>query len=498
MIAGNTDPDRVDMNPASPTSSGLMGRPLWFMLRDWLLSQIEKGSLAEGDRLPSLRELAIQFGISVNTARRAVEDLVDSGHVTARLRSGCFVSYRAAKVAVDEFAGVDVRVNHKVVAMMARAGQGDVMALASAVLGSAYTPTELLSRCVVAVSRNETAGAGFIPPPGDLELRRRIAGLMIRRGVACTAEDVLVTAGDTVAMELALHALGGAGDLVIVENPTYFGILQAIEHVGMRALPIRAGTAGIDLDALASALRGSRPAAIFLNPTLHNPCGFVMPETARRRLVDLAAAAGIGIIEDDVFHDLLPEDSRIPTIKAFSPGEVLYCSSFTKTLAPGYRVGWCLPGRHRAAILAQMHSRNLSVSSLSQVVLAEFLRRGYLQEHLGRLRGRIARSAERFSRLVAEHFPAGTLYIPPPGGFIHWLELPHAVDMEIFHREASALGITTAHGDIFSPVACRGLRICLGRPIDPETLRTLTTLGALARHLADGGRNSRLPHAENL
>lgn len=462
---------------------------LWYKPRNWLLRQIENGTLAEGERLPSLRELAVLFDISINTARRALADLVDSAHIVALPRSGCFVSHRVAKVAVDEFAGVDVRVDHKVVAMMARAAQGDFNALASAVLGSAYAPTTLLGRCVAAVSRNETAGTGFIPPPGDVELRRRIAGLMIRRGVICTAEDVLVTAGDTVAMELALQALGSVGDLVIVEDPTYFGILQAIEHVGMRALPIRTGTAGIDLNALASALQRSRPAAIFLNPTLHNPCGFVMPETARRCLVDLAAAAGTCIIEDDVFHDLLPDESRILPIKALAPGEVIYCSSFTKTLAPGYRVGWCLPGRHRRAILAQMHSRNLSISSLPQVVLAEFLRRGYLQEHLNRLRGRMARSTASFARLVVEHFPAGTCYRPPPGGFIHWLELPSAVDMEIFHREAFSLGIATAHGDIFSPVACRGIRICLGRPIDSETVRALTALGAVARRLAEGSRS---------
>lgn len=486
MIAASPDTDPADMKPASRMRSGSAGTPLWAVPRDWLLRQIEKGTFAEGERLPSVRELAALLGISINTARRAIADLVDSAHITALPRSGYFVSHRAAKIVADEFAGVDVRVDHKVVAMMARAGQGGYMAFASAVLGSGYAPTKLLSRCVAAVSRTETAGAGFIPPPGDLELRRRIAGLMIRRGVACTAEDVLVTAGDTVAMELALQALGGAGDLVVVEDPTYFGILQAIEHVGMRALPIQTGAEGIDLDALAAALQRCRPAAIFLNPTLHNPCGFVMPEAARRRLVKLAATAGTGIIEDDIFHDLLPDGRRVLPIKALAPEEVLYCSSFTKTVAPGYRVGWCLPGRHRPAVLAQMHSRNLSVSSLPQAVLAEFLRRGYLPEHLSQLRGNITRSAQSFARLIVEHFPPGTLYRPPPGGFIHWVELPGVVDMEVFHREALALGIATAHGDIFSPVACRGLRFCLGRPVTPETLGALTALGALARRLAAG------------
>lgn len=484
--------------PSRPisVSGGRPGAPverLWFKPRDWLLRQIDKGTLGQGERLPSLRDLSLLFGISLNTARRALDDLVDSARVIALPRSGYFVAEGVPAVSPLALEGVDVRVDHKVVAMMERARRGDLLPLASAVLSTALVPTELLGRSVLAVARAQGDGAGFIPPPGDLELRRRIAGLMVRRGVDCTAEDVLVTAGDTVAMELALLSMDRAGDRVIVEDPTYFGILQAIEHVGMRAVPIRVGKDGIDLDQLAQILRKSQHAAIFLNPTLHNPCGFVMSEAARRRLVDLSAAAGVGIIEDDVFHDLVPEDRQVAPIKALAPGEVLYCSSFTKTLAPGYRVGWCLPGRRYAAMLAQMHGRNLSVSSLPQAVLAEFLRRGYYPEHIARLRASFARSATGLARFVSKHFPAGTRYEPPVGGFIHWLELPGRIDMDTFHCDAEALGIATARGDMFSPgeAGSQGLRLCLSGPLEPEITRALIALGGLAGRL---GARAVVPH----
>jgi DNA-binding transcriptional MocR family regulator len=479
--------DRTATTSVSKQKPSNQAERLWLKPRDWLLMQIEEGTLRPGDRLPSLRELSLTFGISLNTARRALDDLVDSARVMTLPRSGYFVAESMPTIVPLELEGLDVRVDQKVVAMMERAKRGDLLPLASAVLNSALVPNELLCRCLGAVARAEDGAAGFISPPGDLELRRRIAGLMVRRGVICTAEDVLITAGDTVALELALLAVGRAGDRIVVEDPTYFGILQAIEHLGMRAVPIRVGNDGIDLDQLAEVLQKRPPAAIFLNPTLHNPCGFVMSEAARQRLVDLATAAGVAIIEDDVFHDLLPEGRQVMPIKGFALGDVIYCSSFTKTVAPGYRVGWCLPGRHYAAVLAQIYGRNLSVSSLPQAVLAEFLRRDYHATHVARLRDGFARSAIAFSRLVVDHFPAGTRYQPPVGGFIHWLELPGPIDMEAFHSEAEALGIAIAKGEIFSlgQAGSQSLRFCLSGPFDPQITRALITLGALAKRLRD-------------
>ncbi|NJM32728.1 MAG: PLP-dependent aminotransferase family protein, partial [Limnobacter sp.] len=201
---------------------------------------------------------------------------------------------------------------------------------------------------------------------------------MIRRGVMCSPNDIVITAGDTVALELGLLATGKPNDRVIVEDPTYFGILQAIEQVGMRAVPIQTcATRGINLAQVEKALKNGLYAAIFLNPTLQNPKGFVMPAHQRMLLAKMASQAGVTIIEDDVFFDLLNPVHQTPAIKSYAPHNVLYCSSFTKTLAPGFRVGWCVPGKHKEAILAQMFGRNLSVSNLPQLVLAEFLKRGY-------------------------------------------------------------------------------------------------------------------------
>lgn len=223
---------------------------------------------------------------------------------------------------------------------------------------------------------------------------------------------------------------------------------------------------------------------IFLNPTLQNPQGFIMPDAARARLVRLAVAADVPIIEDDIFFDLLDEAQRPKAIKHYdTSGQTIYCSSFSKTVAPGYRVGWCLAGRHRDAILAQMYSRNLAVSSLAQRVLDEFIGRGYMEEHCAKLRGRLAAQTEALDTLVHSAFPAGTRYVAPQGGFIHWLALPEGTDMAALQRLAGERGCNVGASGMFfaDGESGTGLRVCLGRLITPEVMRGLNVLAECAQ-----------------
>jgi DNA-binding transcriptional MocR family regulator len=459
------------------------GPHLWEEISDWLCAQIQDGALRDGEKLPSIRSIARRFGVSISTAQRAFDQLERSGLIRSVPRSGCFAVAPGKRISGYDFSGVDVRVNMAVASMLADAARPDKRMLGSAVLGANLAPESLLRRCMAAVIRDEASLCAFCPPPGNLELRKQIAGQMIRRGVVCGPDDIVITAGDTVAMELALTATGKPQDRVIVEEPTYFGILQAIEHVGMRAVPIRiCPREGIDLDILGKALREGSYAAIFLNPSLHNPSGFVMPAPRRKALAAMAARAGVTIIEDDVFYDLIPLASRPPAIKSHDAANVIYCSSFTKTIAPGFRVGWCVPGRQKEAMLAQMFGRNLSVSSLPQAVLAEFLRRGYDEQHLLLLRSHCEEANRQFATLLEMHFPPGLGYRPPAGGFVHWIDMPEAVDMDRFHALVKQAGIVIADGSIFSATggSARGLRICITRRLDPSLKALIAQVGACA------------------
>ncbi|MEW9681992.1 PLP-dependent aminotransferase family protein [Pseudomonas sp. TE50-2] len=463
----------------------------WHTVNTWLLRQIDSGEWPTGTQLPSVRELARLFDSSLATVQRALAELEANAYVQATPRVGYFVAKGAAQVQGFDLASVSVNVNHAVVAMLAQAASNGGLSLSSAVLHDELTPQVLLNKCLTTLaSKADQPLAGLIAPPGLPSLRRRIAGLMLQRGVACGPDEILVTSGDTVALELALEAVARPGATVAIETPTYYGILQTIERLGMRALPMRthAGS-GMDLDHLAWALKRKKVDVVFLNPTLQNPRGFIMPDAARAELSRLTQAEDVPIIEDDIFFDLVDEAQRPKAIKHYdTTGQTIYCSSFSKTVAPGYRVGWCVAGRYRDAILAQLFSRNLAVSSLAQRVLDEFIGRGYMEAHCAKLRGRLAVQAEVMETLVRSEFAPGTRYVAPAGGFIHWLELPEGTDMAVLRELAAERGCKVGDsGMFFADGDCgTGLRVCLGRVITPEVMGGLRALAECAQQAGQG------------
>lgn len=460
----------------------------WRRVKDWIIRQIDSGEWPARTKLPSIRTLARLFDTSITTVQRALADLEANAYVLTEPRVGYFVSAagRASPASRFDFSSVTVNVNHAVVAMLSQAASRTTLSLSSAVLHGDLTPHVLLNKCMATLaSKADLAIAGLVTPPGHAALRRRIAGLMLTRGVVCGPDEVLVTSGDTVALELALEAVAQRGATVAIETPTYYGILQTIERLGMRALPMRThGETGIDMEHLEEALKLEKVDVIFLNPTLQNPRGFIMPEASRARLSQLAREADVPIIEDDIFFDLVPETERPRALKSYdSTGQTIYCSSFSKTVAPGFRVGWCVAGKYRDAILAQMFSRNLAVSSLAQSALNEFIGRGYMDEHCARLRSQLATVNEAMHGLVRSAFPADTVYVPPRGGFIHWLELPAGTDMALLQQLAHERGYHIAGSGIFfaDGQPTTGLRLCLGRPLSPELAQGLKVLGDCAR-----------------
>jgi DNA-binding transcriptional MocR family regulator len=229
-----------------------------------------------------------------------------------------------------------------------------------------------------------------------------------------------------------------------------------------------------------------------------------MPDETRARLSQIAREADVPIIEDDIFFDLVPEGDRPRAIKSYdNSGQTIYCSSFSKTIAPGYRVGWCLAGKYRNAILAQMFSRNLAVSSLAQNVLNEFIGRGYMEEHCARLRSQLSSLASFVEALVRTDFPAGTVYVPPRGGFIHWIELPLHTDMSALQDLASERGCHVAGNGIFfaDGHATTGVRICLGTALTPaviELLKVIAECAHLAGRPSDGRQNLTEQHQETV
>jgi DNA-binding transcriptional MocR family regulator len=289
------------------------------------------------------------------------------------------------------------------------------------------------------------------------------------------------------ALHLCLRAVAKAGDTIVLESPAYYGALQLIESLGMRAIevPANAGT-GMDLPLLHEALKRHPVKACLSVTTFSNPLGALMPDEAKRELVRMLARRDVPLIEDDIYGDLHFDGARPRPARSFDrSGLVMLCGSFSKTLAPGYRVGYVAPGRYRDIVERLKFAQSIATATLPQMAIADFLENGGYERHLRRLRRSIADQVGRVSDAVAEHFPEGTRISRPRGGFLLWVEMPHGKSALVLHDRALAKGVSIAPGPIFSAKqrfsSC--LRLSCGWPWSPRVEEAIRTLGALARDL---------------
>jgi DNA-binding transcriptional MocR family regulator len=319
--------------------------------------------------------------------------------------------------------------------------------------------------------------------PGNARLRRQIALRYLIDGLHVHTDEIVITNGALEALNLCLMAVTRPGDAVLIESPTFYAALQSIERNGLQAIEVPTHPReGIDLPALERALERHRPKACWLMSNFQNPLGSLMPDEKKRDLVGLLARYQVPLIEDDVYGELYFGEKRPTPAKAFdTEGLVMHCSSFSKCLAPGYRVGWVAPGRFARAVARHKLTTTLTTSAPAQGALAAYLEQGGYDRHLRQLRHTLSVQQTVFMEAVARFFPPGTRSTRPKGGYFLWLELPDGVNALDIHRHALSHGISVAPGPIFS--AHRGFTNCLrlnyGHIWDARTEAALATLGRL-------------------
>ena len=321
-------------------------------------------------------------------------------------------------------------------------------------------------------------------PHGILALRQAIARLMSRKGMSVTPDEVIITAGETDAMALYMRAITKPGDTVAVESPTFFGILQEIEIAGLKAVEIATDPrTGIDVDDLIRTADEIGFQAVILNPTFENPFGCSMQPYALRAVAEAMAARGIPVIEDDVYGDLSFHGRPVHSLASFDQAQnTIYCASFSKTVSPGLRIGWCVPGRHLDEIRRLQELRPATVSTLPQYMLADYLSGRRYVQHLNRLREVFASQQQAIRQIIRDHFPIGTTATAPEGGFLFWVEIPPPFDAMVFYQKALNAGISIAPGPIFSASGRfkRAFRISVGRKLTIDIERALQALGRIA------------------
>jgi len=347
-------------------------------------------------------------------------------------------------------------------------------------------PTAKLQRLISSIARRKPLSlTHYVLPPGNEELRRQIARKSLDLGCNLAAADVVVTHGCMEALNLCVRAVARPGDTIALESPTYFGLLQILESMGVKALEIPTHPrVGISLEALEFALDRSRIAAVIAMPNAQNPLGFTMTDDNKKRLVELLDKRGVPLIEDDVYGDLYHGDERPPPAKAFDrSGNVMLCSSFTKTVAPGFRLGWVAPGRWYAKVQMLKFINSVGSPELLQLVVAEFLASGGYDRQLRTLRRVFRDQVSHVSAAVSEHFPSGTRITRPAGGFILWVELPESCDSEELFRQAIRNNISLGPGVLFSATGryrnC--IRMGCAEPWSPRIEQAIVKLGELAQ-----------------
>jgi len=328
---------------------------------------------------------------------------------------------------------------------------------------------------------------------GSYGLRTQIARHYAQVGALIDADELIITNGCMEALTLAVQAVVPQGGTIAVESPTYYGFLQIAEHLGVKVIEIAAHPRdGFSVDALRALLQspaGREVRACALTPNFSNPSGALMPESSKRELVRLCSSADIALIEDDVYGDLPFNGARPLPCRAFDrDGRVLLCSSFSKTLAPGARIGFVAPGRLRDTLRAAKNRLSGATALLPQEMLRDFLARGRYPRHLRRLQQVFALQVEQVSEAVQKHFPGGTRLSRPQGGFVLWVELPQGMDTLSLHEAANRRGADFVPGVLFSVSGryTNFLRLNCGHPFDARAAAAVRELGRLFDEQAAG------------
>ncbi len=476
---------------AATGSSG----PLYQRIAAQIEAAIASGAMAAGARLPSVRQLAQQHGVSMSTALQVYRSLENRGVVEARPKSGYFVAPRAFALPEPM---LDLRMEAPSLVNMDQVLQeflwivNDPLAVPSfhAQPARSLLPEAKLQHLLAGVNRRHPEYASRCQMEGSAALRQEIARRAVGSGVQLRPEEIVITNGGLEAVYLALRSVAGAGDTIVLESPTYFHLLQVIESLGMRALEIPTHPRdGISLEALEFATRtpGAVKACVLL-PNFPNPMGSLMPVERKRELVKLTAERGITLIESDIYGELYFGEQRPPVLKSFdAEADVILCSAFTKTVAPGYRIGWVAPGRHFLKTQALKFRTSVACPMLTQEVLAQFIRDGGYDHHLRRLRAALKTQMHQMVDAVARHFPMGCRMILPQGGMMLWIEMPKHVDSREVFALARLEHIGVGPGAAFSTTRRfdHFIRLQYGEPFTAQTEAAMKRLGQIVKRLAE-------------
>jgi DNA-binding transcriptional MocR family regulator len=458
--------------------------------------KIATGVYRAGEKLPSVRKLNRQTGLSISTVYQSLIELEKRGVVEVRQKSGFYVKPRLTEIlpppTLKRHRPVAKKVSINAVAASIVEAMGDrrILQLGGTVVAPELLPHNELHRIVKAMTHKKLTDLMTLyeNPTGNIPLRRQLARRSIDLLQETSIDDIVVTSGCIEAVSFCLQAVARPGDTILVESPTYPWFLQLIEDLNMLALELPTDpSSGVDLDSLEETTRKHPVKAAILVPNFHNPLGFLMPDGKKKFLVDFMGRKKIPIIEDDIHGDLYFSGQRPATLKSFDrSGMVLYCNSLSKTVAPGLRIGWTIPGAFHDRVRQLKINTGIASPGITQHVVAEYLNGGSHERHLRNLRTALKNQVHNMAMLVAQNFPGGTRITAPRGGLMLWIEMNSRVDgLNVFHR-ARDQGISILPGAMCSASRRYNhcIRISCGSPVNEKIENGIRILADIVKDMS--------------
>ena len=431
---------------------------LYERLFSTISEQIEKGYFQVNQKLPSIRDMSQQHNVSISTVQEAYRLLEDMGLAIVRPKSGYYVKPVQPHNLLPDISRPNqkpVKVDNwdEVLTLSSTENHHGFLAFGRGTPETQLSTLKPLQRIHLDIAKYQPHAIYHSKSgKGSQALRKQIVRLMLLSGCTLHPEDVVITSGCQEALSLSLKALTKPGDIVAIDSPLFYGSVQAIQSNELKVLEIPTHPeTGISLSALELALEQWPIKVIQVISTSNNPLGYNMPDENKKKLLKLAAKYDIAIIEDDINGDLVYNSPRPRTIKSFdTEGQVLLCSSFSKTIAPGFRIGWVAAGRYGKVIEHLKYITSLASPTFPQLVIAEFIKQGFYEKHIRLAKQQYQKNRDHMIQAIRQYCPDGTRMTYPRGGLNLWVVLPDQIDSFELNEKLRAFNIGIAPGALFS------------------------------------------------